>query len=789
MTAEAATAEAALALLSRGDPGGALAALEPTRDVAADPAYFTASGMALLARQRFAEALAALRTAIALGDASPPTLLNLAIAEDRGGDHQRARKLIRQVAAHLPEWDEPPLRLAESLRATNEREAAEAAYRQVLSLNPARTEALIALSGLLIGRAEMTEARDLLLRCCTLTPDNAEAWDTLGLALLGTEEADAALSAFIEAQRLAPDRLDYALHGVDAACVAGARAQELARLDAAAELDPLNPAWHTARGTLLARLGDPQAAVDALEVATALAPDAPVPVTLLASVLVQCDRLKEAEAALRRALELCPDNHRIGNDLGAVLMRMTRHAEARLLLSEVVGTWGESVHALSNLANATVCVGLQTEAVALARRTVELDPGSVLAWRTLCNTLPYLDGIDGTTLLTALKECGARVARADMPAPANSPDPDRPLVIGLLSGSLKSHPVGWLTVAGFESLDPTRFSLVCLAQNSKIGDPIAQRFRCVARTWIDVDPVDDVKLAHMARDAGIDILIDLGGYGEAGRMEACVNRLAPVQIKWVGMQNHSSGLPEMDWIITDRWETPPTHAPFYSERLLVLPDGYICYSPPPYAPDAVPLPALRNGHVTFGCFNNMAKITPVVIETWAEILRVLPDARMVLKTHQFSDAGTQARIRSAFATHGIAAERLELRGASGHRAFLREYNDIDIVLDPFPYSGGLTTCEALWMGVPTLTMPGETFASRHSLSHLSNVGLTDWVASGVADYVALAVAKASDLPGLAVLRGGLRARTKSSPLCDAPRFGRNLGAALRSAWRDWCSRQ
>jgi predicted O-linked N-acetylglucosamine transferase (SPINDLY family) len=218
-----------------------------------------------------------------------------------------------------------------------------------------------------------------------------------------------------------------------------------------------------------------------------------------------------------------------------------------------------------------------------------------------------------------------------------------------------------------------------------------------------------------------------------------------------------------------------------------MPDGYVCYSPPPYAPDVAPLPALANGHVTFGCFNNLAKVTPRVIETWSQVLRRVPRSKLVLKTHQFTDPATTARVQQAFATHGVCADRLELRGPSDHRRFVGEYNGIDIVLDPFPYSGGLTTCEALWMGVPTVTVPGEIFASRHSVSHLSNAGLADWVAPDIGGYIELAVAKAGDIAALATLRSGLRAQVKASPLCDAPRFGRSLGAALRFAWGDWCS--
>jgi predicted O-linked N-acetylglucosamine transferase (SPINDLY family) len=265
-------------------------------------------------------------------------------------------------------------------------------------------------------------------------------------------------------------------------------------------------------------------------------------------------------------------------------------------------------------------------------------------------------------------------------------------------------------------------------------------------------------------------------------MAVCARRLAPVQIKWVGLQNHSSGMPEMDWFLTDRWETPPALEPLYSERMLRLPDGYVCYSPPPYAPDVVPPPVLRNGYVTFGCFNNIAKITPRAIATWCEILHAVPGSRLVLKTHQLGDAPTVTRFRESFTRGGIDPSRVETRGSSPHRAFLACYNEIDLVLDPFPYSGGLTTCEALWMGVPTVTLPGEIFASRHSASHLSNAGFPDWVARDRADYIDISLKWARDPAGLAVLRESMRSRVRVSPLCDAPRFGRALGLALRHAW-------
>ena len=771
------TVEAALTCLRDGDPGAALALLSTAEDTAT---VLATRGMALLAADRTPEARSALRAAVALGDTSPVTVLNLALTED----HARGRALMHSLAERLPDWDEPLLRLAESHRAAGEAEAAEAAYRQVLERNPRRTEALVALAGLLIARDAAAEARALLLLCLGRHPDNPEAWDALGLALLRTGDPPLALTAFIEAQRIAPAMLDYALHGVDAACAAGLVEAEEARLARACDDDPANPVLRAALGVALERMGRREGAIDALTIATALAPDARVPALLLGGLLARSTRLREAEAALRRAEKLDPDNPQVRNDRAAVLMRMHRHAEAHALLLDHVAQFGEQIPSLCNLANATACLGFQAEAVAFARRAIALRPDAVLPRRALCNTLPYQAGVTGAELLAALRDCGDRLPRSPMPPFANSRDPDRPLTVGLLSGTLKTHPVGWMTIAGFETLDPDRFSLVCLAQNAAPRDGIARRFHAAAREWIDIDALTDEAVARLARARGIDVLIDLGGYGDAARMNACAHRLAPVQVKWVGMQNHTTGLAEMDWLLTDRWETPDGFEPLYSERLLRLPDGYVCYSPPPYAPDVAPPPALAKGFVTFGCFNNLAKITPAAIDAWRAILTRLPNARLILKTHQFSDPPTAARIRAAF---GPVADRVETRGSSGHRAFMGEYNDVDIALDPFPYSGGLTTIEALWMGVPTIMLPGEIFASRHSFSHMGNVGLAGWAADDPVAYVDLAVARAGDIAALAALRAGLRARVKASPLCNAPRFGRNLGQALRHAWSQWCA--
>ncbi|MBV9539004.1 MAG: glycosyltransferase [Acidisphaera sp.] len=474
------------------------------------------------------------------------------------------------------------------------------------------------------------------------------------------------------------------------------------------------------------------------------------------------------------------------NNRAVMLMRLQRFEEARDELTTLMTSHGEQPGLLCNLSNVLSSLGEQEEGVAAARRATELAPDLHLSWRSLLNALAYRPGAQASELLGVAQRASRCAARPSVPAWPGPPDPGRRLRVGLLSTTLKAHPVGWLTVAGFENLDPAAFEIVCFGQRD-VSDPIARRFRAVAAEWHVVDGLDIAAVTTLVRGAAVDLLIDLSGYGDRGMMAACAARLAPVQIKWVGMQNGTSGLPEMDWFLTDRWETPEGAEAGYAERLLRMPDGYVCYSPPAYAPEVAPLPAEAAGHVTFGCFNNLAKITPEVIATWSELLGRVPDARLVLKTHQFGAAATRARVHRAFTSHGIDPSRVELRGTSPHRVLLEQYNGIDIVLDPFPYTGGLTTCEALWMGVPTVTLAGATFSARHAASHLSNVGLPDWVATDRDGYLRLAAERAADLPALAALRRSLRARVRRSPLCDAPRFGRHLGAALRRTWVDCCA--
>jgi predicted O-linked N-acetylglucosamine transferase (SPINDLY family) len=358
--------------------------------------------------------------------------------------------------------------------------------------------------------------------------------------------------------------------------------------------------------------------------------------------------------------------------------------------------------------------------------------------------------------------------------------------VAFLSRDLHRHPVGYFLIRLFENLDPGQCEAICYHGGTD-KDDLTARFQAAATAWSEVRGWTDQRLAQQIRTDRIDILFDLAGHTSGNRLPVFARKPAPIQVTWAGYVG-TTGLAAMDYILADRYEIPPQSEAYYRERVLRMPDGYICYDPPGYAPPVSPLPAMEKGYATFAAFHNPPKITPQVVDVWARVLQRLPQARLVLKYRGMDDASVAGRFAELFAAQGIDPARLEFLGFSPHRELLAQYQRVDVALDAFPYNGGLTTCEALWMGVPVVTCPGETFASRHSLSHLSNVGLTETIAGNLDEYVELAVALAGDLPRLAALRAGLRDRMAASPLCDGKRFAEHFAEVIRGAWRHWCEK-
>lgn len=362
---------------------------------------------------------------------------------------------------------------------------------------------------------------------------------------------------------------------------------------------------------------------------------------------------------------------------------------------------------------------------------------------------------------------------------------DRPLRIGMVSRDLhRQHPVNIFLQPMLAEWDQQAFPLTIYFTGNTRDDQTARAQRLVSergRQWREVHPDKLASLPGMVESDGIDILIDLAGHTSAAQMQLFAKRMAPVQASYLGYPG-STGVPKIDWLFGDEIVTPPGHDPLYSERVARLPGTVFCFAPLDTYPEPVWPGGLGDRPLTFGSFNNIPKLTARTIGLWAAILRELPDSRLLLKAASFQDRGAIERYRGLFEAEGVAAGRLLFRGPSGLADMMQEYTEIDIALDPLPYNGGTTTLQAMWMGVPVVTLMGQHFVSRMGASFMTAAGLPDWVAASDSDYVRIAVSKASDRAALAALKQNLRATLESRAAWDIQRFTRNFQNHLAEIW-------
>jgi predicted O-linked N-acetylglucosamine transferase (SPINDLY family) len=429
------------------------------------------------------------------------------------------------------------------------------------------------------------------------------------------------------------------------------------------------------------------------------------------------------------------------------------------------------------------------EAEAAYEVALRLDPGHVGALGPLMFTSNYWETSSIEAIAASARNYGAAVARRIKPRTsfANTPDPAKRLRVGLVSGDFYTHPVARFLEAVLAAIDVQRLELFGYAVGPQ-ADDTTERLKAHMAQWRPAAYQTDAQLEATILSDGIDILVDLSGHTSGSRLLTFARKPAPVTVTWLGYSG-TTGLGAMDYILGDRFVAPPAAASQFTETVWRLPDSYLCFTPP-LAPAVGPLPALGNGHVTFGSFNNVNKLSRVTLALWARVLDAVPDSRLLLKGRPFENPAIAGKILGVLKDAGADAGRVDLVGyindAGGH---LGAYGRIDIGLDPFPYNGTTTTCEALFMGVPVLTLAGDRFIARVGESILHSAGLFDWVAAGEDDFVSKAAGFAADLPHLATLRASLRAQMVASPLCDARRFAGHLEAAFSGMWTTWCAEQ
>ena len=713
----------------------------------------------------------------------------------QGLRHPRADELLKQARSGAPRKGSQPAlpkadiaALAQLLKAGRHAEAADRA-RAVVQRHPQAVQAWRYLGMACLALGSYESAVEALKRSLAFRVDLAETQFNLGFALRQIGRLEEALAAYQEAVKLKPN-LAEAHNNLGNLLLLLRRPEEaLTAFQRAQALRPEIVEFRLNMGDALRELGRMAEAEQAYRAVIQARPDQANAYNSLSFVLSSQKRCEEALAACHKALALRPDDATFHNNLGNLLRMLNRPAEAAKAFRFVLQHMTGDANVYRNYAHALSDIGQMAEAMSAFRRALELQPDDLATRTDLIFLLNHLDGVTPAELLAEARRYGETLERMVSPYAQhdNRRDAERRLRVGLVSGDLGAHSVGFFLHSVLASLDMARIELFAY-ETAIRNDEINASLRCLVPNWREATEkrLSDEALAEQIWADGIDILIDLAGHTAHSRLPVFARKPAPVQVSWLGYLG-TSGLGAMDYVLADPWALPVGEENQFTEIPWRLPETYICFTPPGADVMEGPLPALANGFVTFGCFNNLSKLTDRVIGCWARILADVPGSRLYLKNKQLDAVGVRETLASRFGRHGIDGGRLIMEGKLASREeHLRAHQRIDIALDPFPYPGITTTVETLWMGVPVLTLRGDRFLSHQGETILHNAGLPDWIAADENAYVAKAAAFAGNVELLAALRGRLRGQLLNSPLCDAPRFARHFEAALRGMWRRWC---
>lgn len=618
--------------------------------------------------------------------------------------------------------------------------AAATAFREALVAAPGHPDALAKMGALALALGRADSARDLL-RAAAGAAGAAGTDDSE--ALVNLAHAEAARGDDAAAESVLRALVDRAAPPVAAVLALAGRLRDAGRTaEALAVLEraPTDPTARRLAAALTLDAGDGAAAARALESLVADHPADADAWSDLAETRRRLGRLGAAEAAVRESLARRPDDPRALNTLGNIL--------------------GESA---------------RPEAAAEAyRQALTAEPGYA---RAGSNLLLALHAVPGTTPAEVRAAHAAWAARhADPltaqapPLPAPPPRAGRPLRLSLVSADFRQHPVGFFLLGMAAHLDPDRLAVTLHATDPR-RDWLSEALAAAPAVRLDgVESLDEAALAAHLRAAGPDVALDLSGHTGGGRLATFAYRVAPVQGTWAAYVG-TTGLRAMDVLIADRFHVPPGAEADHVERVVRLPDAYVCYAPPPYAPAPAEAPPLARGAgPVFGCFNNPTKYADLALDLWAAALARVPAARLLLAYRGLDDPAVSQGLRDRLAARGVAPERVEVRGALPHAAMLAAYGEVDVALDTAPYAGGLTTLEALTMGVPVVTLEGALFSGRHSTAYLSVLGRTEWIARTPEAYAAIAAGLVADAGALTALRRALPAEMAASPLRDGRRF-------------------
>lgn len=625
---------------------------------------------------------------------------------------------------------------------------AERVYRAVLEREPVHAEALHRLGEIAYRQGQGVRAAELIEQAARADPLRADLRCNLGEAYRACGRAADAERSFREALARNPDFAEA----------------------------------HNNLGITLKDLGRLEEAERCLRRALELKPGFAMAHNNLATVFMAQARLEEAERVLRRALAIDPSLVLAHNNLGTVLQDFGLHAEAERCYRRALELLPDYAEAHSNLGALLQERGRHNEAIASYRRALELKPDYAAACSNLLLCLNCAAGVEPGDLFAEHREYGRRFEAAVPVRPkakrARGRAADK-VRIGYVSADFRDHPVAYFLEPVLAHRDHRRFAVYCYS-NHAAADGVTARLRTHADEWREIHGLDDGAAAEIIRADGVDILVDLSGHTSGNRLSLFARRPAPLQVSWLGYLN-TTGIEAIGYRITDARASPKAFERLHTEKLIWLPECQWCYQPPPAGPEVRAAPVRKKGFVTFGAFTNPAKINGDVVRLWSQLLAEIPGARLLLAGRGLAAGDEEFLAR--FARYSVAPDRLDIRPFASFRDYLELHHEVDVVLDTFPYTGGTTSCHALWMGVPVVTLAGRTPPSRGGASLLGVIGLGKLVARTPSSYLSIAKELVARPVGLEKLRASMRKRMSASPLMDAPAFTRALEKALKGAWQ------
>ena len=657
-----------------------------------------------------------------------------------------------------------------------------ASYDKAIQIEPDYAEAYYNRGNTLIELGQLQEAVASHDQAIQLKPDHAEAYYNRGNTLIALGQLQEAVASHDKAIQIKPDHAQAYSNRGHALKELGQLDEALASYDKAIQIKPDYAEAFSNRGGTLKELGQLVEAVSSYGKAIQINPAYAEAYYNLGNTLAVQGQLKEALASYDSAIQNKPDYTEAYSNRGNILIELGQFDEALASYDRAIQVTPGSAEAYSNRGNALKDLGHLKEAMASYDRAIQIKPQYAEAYSNLLTTQNYavtFTAADRLAMARKFGEIATAKAQTRFSTDRSPPMTDR-LRVGFVSGDLRKHPVGYFLESILCSIDSSKLELFAYPTNARV-DALSERIKPFFSSWKSISGQRDEDAARLIHADGVHVLLDLAGHTADNRLPVFAYKPAPVQVSWLGYFA-TTGMNEMDYVLGDPYVSPQKIDEQFIEKVWRLPETRWCFTAPDADIKVSPPPALDRDYVTFGCFNNLSKINDKVLELWARVLDSIPDSRLLLKARQLHEQSVREGEIKRLSAHGIDNARIILEGPETRQEYFSAYNRIDITLDPFPFTGGTTSVESLWMGVPVLTLAGDSLVSRQGVGVLMNAGLPDWIAEDEEEYLAKAVLFASDLDKLAGLRAGLRAQVLSSPLFDAPRFARNFEDALLEMW-------